>query len=48
MGHTDIVKLLLKNNADVLLKDSDGKTALHKVLLYSNLPSIYVCTFLCV
>ena len=31
MGHTSIVQLLLDHQANVMLQDSDGKTALHKV-----------------
>ena len=31
MGHTSIVQLLLEHQANVMLQDSDGKTALHKV-----------------
>ena len=32
--HGNIVELLLSNNADPSLKDSDGMTALHKVLKF--------------
>ncbi|XP_033760138.1 ankyrin repeat domain-containing protein 39-like isoform X1 [Pecten maximus] len=31
-GHEDIVSILLKNRADPLIKDVDGKTALHKAV----------------
>jgi len=31
MGHTSIVQLLINHRANVMLQDSDGKTALHKV-----------------
>lgn len=30
LGHKDIVKLLLSKKADFTMRDSDGKTALHR------------------
>ena len=31
-GHEGVVKELIKNHADVRIVDSDGRTALHKVV----------------
>lgn len=35
-GHDDIVRLLIKAGAHVLARDTDGATALHKVLYCSE------------
>ena len=47
MGHLRIVQLLVVDyNANVMLQDSDGKTALHKVNQFTTLFRFYVITLL--
>ena len=45
MGHANIIKILLENNADIHLLDNDGLSALHvasSVRSEDSIPSHYV------